>query len=95
MKEHNCFMVCMAINCLDFSYLVQVPVVIDVKDWLVVLKTRSEFDKFVNWRRHLNDLDYNHFQYHVMQGFVFTMLHFIKYLTLPVLEPNLYSQLLD
>ena len=62
-------MVCMAINCLDFSYLVQVPVVIDVKDWLVVLKTRSEFDKFVNWRRHLNDLDYNHFQYHVMQGF--------------------------
>ena len=58
----------MTIECVDFLYLIQVPVVIDVKNWLVVLKTRSEFDKFVNRRRHLNDLDYGNFQHIVMQG---------------------------
>ena len=86
----------MTIECVDFPYLIQVPVVIDVKNWLVVLKTRSEFDKFVNWRRHLNDLDYGNFQHKVMQGSN-SILPFIplRNLILPVLEPNLYSQLLD
>ena len=86
-------------NALFFAYLIQVPVIIDIKNWFVVLKTRSEFDKFVNWRWYLNDLDQITFQYHVIQGsnyiVVWALLNLIMNMKLPVLEPNLYSQLLD
>ena len=65
-------------NALFFAYLIQVPVIIDIKNWFVVLKTRSEFDKFVNWRWYLNDLDYITFQYHVIQGSKYSCLGLAK-----------------